>query len=442
MRMVLQETRPGSALAHKLEARTARVGVLGLGYAGLPMAVAMGEAGYRVVGLDLDSNRAATVRAGRSPVSHVPDSVVSTLARSGRLDASDNMSELESCDVAVICVPTPFGTGKAPDLRYVRMAGDSIAECLHPEMLVILQSTVPPGTTQNVLGSTLDERGLQVGSDYFLAFCPERIDPGSINWTIHNTPKLIGGSTPRCTQLAASFFSPVCDTVVPCSSPEVAEFAKLVENTYRFVNISLANEMAVLCDRVGVSVWEVIDAASTKPFAFQKHTPGPGVGGDCIPVVPFQLQTLAQEHGLVAEFVEAARRVNESQPSFVVGKLERLLAPRHIPLNQARVLCLGVTYKSDVADLRESAALRVLEELQRGRADVRYWDRFFPEVTVGCETIRRSDLDDALLAWADATVLLVPHSGPDYDHVARGSRLVLDTVNYLSRLNLPNVVPL
>jgi len=432
----------GAGLAQKLEVRTARVGVLGLGYAGLPMAVALGEAGYRVVGLDVDGARVATVGAGRSPVSYVADSAVSTLVQAGRLQAGDDMAELRDCDAAVICVPTPFGTAREPDVTHVQAAGRSIAQHLHPEMLIVLQSTAPPGTTRGVLGSILAESGLRVGLEYFLAFCPERIDPGNRTWTIANTPKLVGGLTPRCTELASALYAPVCQSVVPCSSPEVAEFAKLVENTYRFVNISLANEVAVLCDRVGVSPWEVIGAASTKPFAFQAHYPGPGVGGDCIPVVPFQLEALAKEHGLAAELIEAAGRINAEQPRFVVDKLGRLLATRGVSLRQARVLCIGVTYKKDVADLRESAALRVLGELRCRGADARYWDPFFSRVEVGPETLSSTDLDDASLEWADAAILLVPHSGPDYAQLAERTPLVLDTVNHLADLHLPNVVAL
>jgi len=432
----------GAGLAQKLEVRTARVGVLGLGYAGLPMAVALAEAGYPVVGLDVDPARAAAVRAGRSPVTYVANSVVSALVQAGGLEASNDMAELRDCDAAVICVPTPFGAVREPDLTHVRAAGRSIAQHLHPEMLVVLQSTAPPGTTRGVLGSILAESGLRVGLEYFLAFCPERIDPGNRTWTIANTPKLVGGLTPRCTELASALYAPVCQSLVPCSSPEVAEFAKLVENTYRFVNISLANEVAVLCDRVGVSPWEVIDAASTKPFAFQPHYPGPGVGGDCIPVVPFQLEALAKEHGLAAELIEAAGRINAEQPRFVVDKLGRLLATRGLSLSQARVLCIGVTYKKDVADVRESAALKVLEELRCRVADARYWDPFFPQVKVGPETLHSSPLDDASLDWADAVVLLVPHSGTDYARLAQRMPVVLDTVNHLADLHLPNVVAL
>jgi UDP-N-acetyl-D-glucosamine dehydrogenase len=375
-------------------------------------------------------------------VTDVSDAEVQELVAAGRLGASADMSLLAECDVALVAVPTPLGPAKAPDLSYIRAAGRSLAQHLHPGMLVVLQSTVTPGTTRDVLGGLLAQPGLEAGRDYFLAFCPERIDPGNPRWHVENTPKLVGGLTPTCGELAAAFYRPICEQVVQCSSPEVAEFSKLVENTYRFINISFVNELAVLCDRLGVSVWEVMEAAATKPFAFQAHYPGPGVGGHCIPVVPFQLEALAKEHGLVAELVEVAGRINSEQPRFVVNKLGRLLGTRNLPLRRARVLCLGVTYKPDVADLRESAALKVLEELRWQGAEVRYADPFFPQIRIGAETLDAVAVDDAALDWADAVVLLVPHSSLDQERLVQRARLILDTVNRLKAYAAPNVVPL
>ena len=412
--MVMERTAAAAALAEKLETRSARVGVLGLGYAGLPMAIALGEAGYTVVGLDVDAERARAVAAGRSPVTDVPSDSVQALVEQGKLDASTDMAQLAECDVALICVPTPLGPAKAPDLTYVRAAARSLAQYLHPGMLIILQSTVTPGTTRDPLGTTLADAGLEVGLDYFVAFCPERIDPGNNTWHVENTPKLVGGITPRCSELAQQFYTPVCDQIVRCSSPEVAEFSKLVENTYRFINISFVNEMSVLCDRLGVSVWEVIEAAATKPFAFQAAlSRSRALAGTASRSVPFQLDALAREHGLVAELVEVAGRINSEQPRFVVNKLGRLLGARGKALSRAKVLCLGVTYKSDVADLRESAALKVLEELRWQGVETRYWDPFFSTVRVGHETLQSVELDDEVLDWADAVVLLVPHTRPE-----------------------------
>jgi UDP-N-acetyl-D-glucosamine dehydrogenase len=441
--MVMERTAAAAALADKLDTRTATVGVMGLGYAGLPMAVALGEAGFTVIGLDVDEARASAVAAGRSPVSDVSDASIRALRQARLLDATTDMRRLSDCDVVLVAVPTPLGPAKAPDLGYVRSAGESLARNLHPGMLVVLQSTVTPRTTRDVLGGILAQRtSLEVGKDYFLAFCPERIDPGNQTWHVENTPKLVGGITPTCTELAARFYGPVCQTIVQCSSPEVAEFSKLVENTFRFINISFVNELSVLCDRLGVSVWEVIDAAATKPFAFQPHYPGPGVGGHCIPVVPFQLEALAREHGLVSELVEVSGRINSEQPRFVARKLLRLLGQQEGARGRPKVLCIGVTYKADVADLRESAALRVLEELIWQGAQVRYWDPFFTQVRVDSTELRSVDLNDAALSWADAVVLLVAHSQVDYRWLVAGSRLVLDTANRLKGIGEPHVVPL
>lgn len=431
-----------SALTARLELRTARVAVVGLGYAGLPMAVALASAGYRVTGFDVDGARVAAIGAGRSSVTNVPDDEIQRLRQVDRLDATADMSRLSACDVALVCVPTPLGPDRRPDLDYVRAAGRSLAAQLRPGMLVVLQSTVPPGTTRRVIGSILAERGLNVGRDYFLAFCPERIDPGNATWGVENTSKLVGGMTDACTALATTFFAPVCTSIVPCASPEVAELAKLAENTYRFINISFVNELAILCDRIGVSVWDVVDAAASKPFAFQPHYPGAGVGGHCIPVVPFHLDALAREHGLSFQLVEAAGRVNASQPRFVVEKLARLLAARGVAPVGARVVCLGVTYKRDVADLRESAALAVLSELRLAGFKAAYADPFFPSVTVNGETLQAVTLTGAELDRADAVILLVPHSGFNYDLLIRRSSPILDTTNYLSDRGAANVVAL
>ncbi|MCC7104115.1 MAG: nucleotide sugar dehydrogenase [Chloroflexi bacterium] len=440
--MVMPQERISAVLESRLAARTARVAVLGLGYAGLPMAVALAESGFPVIGLDVDVARVQAVASGQSPVTDVGDVAIERLVRDERLTASTDFSLLAGTDVALICVPTPLTPAKSPDLRFVEAAGRSIGEFLHPGMLIILQSTVAPGTTRTVLLPALGQAELIVGGDFFVAFCPERIDPGNPTFNVKNTPKLVGGLTSSCTKLATSLYRAICDTVVPCSAPEVAEMAKLVENTFRFINISFVNEMAVMCDRLGIPIWEVLDAANSKPFAFLKHSPGPGVGGHCIPVVPFYLEAVAREHGLNSGLVETAGRINAEQPRFVVQKLGRLLGERGKTLRNARVLCIGVTYKANVADLRESAALSVLEELLWQGADASYWDPFFPEVNAGRRKLRSVELSDEVITAADAVVLLVPHSGPDLDALARKSRLVLDSMNILAGRGLDNVVPL
>lgn len=420
-----------SRLIGRLHNRSARVAVLGLGYAGLPMAVEMAACGYSVTGLDVDPQRVAAVNAGRSPVSDVADADVAALVGAGRLRASECFAALAEADAALIAVPTPLTPDKKQDFRFVEAAARAIAEHLHPGMLIVNQSTCTPGTTRKVVLAALAERGLRAGEDFFVAFAPERIDPGNKKWNLHNTPKLVGGITPLCTEVASLLFAPIVERVVAVSSPEVAEMAKLVENTFRFINISFANEMAMLCDRMGISVWEVIDAAATKPFAFMPHYPGPGVGGHCIPVVPFFLEAAAQEHGLVAGMIEVAGRVNEQMPRFVVEKLERLLAERGVPLQGARVLLLGVAYKPDVGDTRESPALAVLELLAARGAEVAYHDPHVPSLERPGGRLRSLREDELAAARFDAAVLLTPHSEADYAFLARRAGLVLDTRHWL-----------
>lgn len=443
--MVVQQHAPASALERKIRERTARVGVLGLGYAGLPMAVEIARAGFAVTGLDVNPERVAAVTAGRSPVSDVESDLVGALVAEGLLEATSDFDALVELDAVLICVPTPLDDAHRPDLRYVEMAARDIAERLHPGMLVILQSTCSPGTTRDILPiltQTGAERGLEVGRDFFLVFAPERIDPGNARYTVRNTPKLVGGVTPRCTELALRLYRTFVDELVPVSSPEVAEMSKLVENTFRFINISFINEMAQLCDRMGISVWEVVDAAASKPFAFMPHYPGAGVGGHCIPIVPFYLEAVAERHGLVAELIEAAGRINERMPEFVIEKLDRLLFEREVNPAKARVLLLGVTYKRDVADLRESAALAVLRHLlDRGR-NVCYADPQIDRLEERGRTVRSERLTSELLRSVDCAILLVPHSGVDYDLIAEHATLILDTCNALNRYGSDKIVPL
>jgi UDP-N-acetyl-D-glucosamine dehydrogenase len=439
--MAVQQDSPALTLERRLLERTARVGVLGLGYAGLPMAVEIARAGFAVTGLDVNPERVATVNAGDSPVSDVEAGVVRTLTERELLRATDDFDVLADLDAVIICVPTPIDEAKRPDLRYVQAAARDIAARLHPGMLVALQSTVAPGTTREVLLPILAESGLTVGKDYFLVFAPERIDPGNAHYTIANTPKLIGGISPRCTTLGEELYRPFVDQLASVSSPEVAELSKLVENTFRFVNIGFVNEVARLCDRMGISVWEVVDAAATKPFAFMPHYPSAGVGGHCIPIVPFYLQAVAERHGVETELIAAAGRVNDRMPGFVIEKMDRLLAERGVDPATANILLFGVTYKRDVADLRESAALEVLGRLCEAGRTVAYHDPLVPSVTVAGRTIRSTPLDEALRS-ADCVTLLVAHGTVDYDRVLRQAPLVLDTANALKRFGSQNVVPL
>jgi len=432
-------TPPGNGtaeLADRLRQRTACVAILGLGYAGLPIAVELASAGFRVIGLDVDEARVRCLNQGQSPVSDVADADVRVLVQQERLSAASDFAALRDADCAVICVPTPLSADRRPDLRFVEAAAAAIGDHMRPGTLVVLQSTCATGTTRGVVLPALEARsGLQVGEDFFVAFAPERIDPGNRQFTVRNTPKLIGGITPRCSQLASLLFAPIVEQIVTVSSPEVAEMSKLVENTFRFINISFINEMAVLCDRMGISIWEVIDAASTKPFAFLPHQPGPGVGGHCIPVVPFYLEAAARQHGMVAELIEVAGRINDEMPDFVIAKLERLLAERGKPLAQARVLLLGVAYKPDVSDVRESPSLRVLQLLRERGTDVAYFDPYVPTVRCGQATVPSLSVPALEQARFDCAVLLTAHTGVDYGTIARHADFLFDTRNALPALD-------
>jgi UDP-N-acetyl-D-glucosamine dehydrogenase len=431
-----------SALERKLRARSARIAVVGLGYAGLPMAVEFARAGFSCLGLDVDLPKIDQITRGHSPVSNVADGEVAALRSAGLLEATIDARALDTADVAVICVPTPLTTSGGPDLRFVEAAGTTVAEHLHPGMLVVLQSTCGPGTTSSVLTSQLERTsGLRAGDDFFVVFAPERIDPGNTRYTVKNTPKIVGGITPESTRLGCLLYETCIDDVVPVSSPEVAEMSKLIENTFRFINISFVNEMALLCDRLGVNIWEVIEAAKSKPFAFMPHYPSPGVGGHCIPVVPQYLQAAAREQGLFGELIPAANRINEAMPKLVVDKLERALEERQgKALLNASILLIGVTYKPDIADVRESAALRVFEEAVNRGARVAYHDPWMPAVSVAGETVRSVALDPADLKLLDAVVLLTPHTDIDYDRVIRSARLVIDTHSGLQPREAPNVL--
>jgi nucleotide sugar dehydrogenase len=428
-------------LERKLRERSATVAIVGLGFAGLPMAAEIARAGFPVVGYDVDQAKVAQVNAGRSPVSDVPSADIGPLRAAGTLRASADPRALATADVAIICVPTPLTPDRQPDLRFVVEAGRALGAHLRPGMLVVLQSTCGPGTTTRLLQPELERAsGLRAGEDFLLVFAPERIDPGNQQYTVRNTPKLVGGVSEASTRLACRLFETFIDQVVPVRAPEVAELAKLVENTFRFLNISFVNEMALLCDRLGVNVWEVIEAARTKPFAFLPHYPSPGVGGHCIPVVPQYLEAAAREHGLGSELIQAATRINDAMPRVIVDKLEEALESTRKPLLGANVLVVGVTYKPDIADIRESAAVRVLEEVLARGARASYHDPLIPSLTIAGDTVLSVALTDKEVAAADAVLLLTPHTTVDYDLVVREARLVLDTHSGLHPRTGPNVV--
>lgn len=418
-------------LLEKIERFEARVGVIGLGYVGLPLAVVVGQAGYRVTGIDLSAQVVGKINAGRSHIGDVQDAEVERLMRAGRLYATVDYAALRACDVILICVPTPLDKNRQPDISYILAAGEGIATYMRPGQLISLESTTYPGTTEEELLPILEKSGLKVGQDFFLAFSPERVDPGSKRWNTRNTPKVVGGLTPACREVAVAFYSRVVEKVVPVSSPRVAEMTKIFENTFRVVNMAVVNEMAMLCDRMGLSIWEVIEAASTKPFGFMPFYPGPGVGGHCIPVDPFYLTWKAHEYDFHTRFIELAGEINRTMPYFVREKVIRTLNGRGKALRGARILVLGLAYKENVADWRESPAFDVIRLLQEYGAEVLAHDPLIPEVDDphSGEHIRSVELTDELIASCDAVVIVTHHSAYDYQHIVDLAQVVVDTRN-------------
>jgi UDP-N-acetyl-D-glucosamine dehydrogenase len=419
------------SLRQRIEIAQARVSVLGLGYVGLPLATAFAEAGFEVVGLDVDPCKIAAIAQGDSYIDDIDRDTFGRQVQAGRLRATSDPDVLAEADVAVICVPTPYTKTKQPDLTFIYQAAAMIAERLHPGMLVILESTTYPGTTQEVLLPLLEARGLVCGRDFELAYSPERVDPGNARFGLRNTPKIVAGITPAARQMAASLYGHVAERVVPVSEPRVAEMAKLLENTFRHVNIALANEMAMLCGEMGINIWETIDAAATKPFGFMPFYPGPGVGGHCIPIDPYYFSWKCREHDRQARLIELAGDINDRMPEVVVERVAEALNSQSRSLRNSRILLLGVSYKKDVGDLRESPALKVIERLHRKGAEVSYHDPHVPVCANGKGPMTSVPLDEATLRRADCVVILTDHSGLPYDTVIREAKMVVDTRNVL-----------
>jgi UDP-N-acetyl-D-glucosamine dehydrogenase len=420
-------------LLEKIQTRRSRAAVVGLGYVGLPLAVELARAGFETVGIDLDDRKTAEISAGRSYIPDVPSEDVAALTRGGRLRATTDFALLAGIDTVTICVPTPLRKTKDPDLSFVISAVEQIARHLHAGMLVVLESTTYPGTTDEVVQPLLEATGLRAGRDFFLAFSPERVDPGNPTFTTRTVPKVVGGLTPACARLAEALYAGAVDTIVPVSSTRVAEMVKLLENTFRAVNIGLVNELALMCDRLGLDVWEVVEAARTKPFGFMPFYPGPGLGGHCIPIDPYYLSWKARQNGFEPRFIELAGHVNSAMPHVVVDKVAAALNTRRKPLNGSAVLIAGVAYKRDIGDLRESPALDVMTLLQRQGARLSFADPYVPCVGArlwgGDTDLERTDLTPAALASADCVVILTDHTSVDYDALAATASLVVDTRN-------------
>jgi UDP-N-acetyl-D-glucosamine dehydrogenase len=429
-------------LEEKLRSANARVVVIGLGYVGLPLAVSFARAGFHVVGLEMDPERVERINRGQSYISDVPGEAIAAAVEADRLEATSDPRIIGLADAVLITVPTPYTKTKQPDMTYVLRAATDVYENLYPGMLVVLESTTYPGTTQELVQPILEQRGLRAGVDFALAYSPERIEPGNRKFNLATTPKIVGGTNDQATELAASLYGHVVDRVVRVSTPRVAEMAKLMENTFRHVNIALANEMAVLAAKMGIDIWEVIEAAATKPFGFMPFLPGPGVGGHCIPIDPYYFAWKAQEHEGYARLIELAGMINDQMPDYVVERVADKLNDAGKSLRNSQVFVIGVTYKKDVPDMRESPALKVIDRLLRKGARVEYHDPHIPELRNGVGRMASAPLTPETLQGADCVVILTNHSDLPWREIAAHSPLVLDTRNALRDHRGPNVVRL
>ncbi len=420
------------SLLERIRDHEAEVGVLGLGYVGLPVAVAFGEAGFPTAGFDVDAAVAELVAGGESHIGDVAPERVRKLVEQGRLRTTTDFEGLGEIDAIVICVPTPLSKTGDPDVSFIVQAVGDVARHLRPGQLVILESTTYPGTTRELALSRLEETGLRAGEDFFLAYSPERVNPGDPVYGIQNTPKVVGGFTPACHQLAVALYREVIDSVVEVSSPEAAELTKILENTFRAVNIGLVNEMAVIADRLGIDIWEVVEAAATKPYGFMRFTPGPGLGGHCIPIDPQYLAWKMRSLQYKTRFIELAAEVNAEMPRYVVGKIVEALNRQRKPANGSRILFLGVSYKADVDDTRESPALDIMELVRGLGAEVRYHDPHVPSVSLDEVTLESRALTTEELEAADAVVVTTDHRAVDYGLVMEHARIVVDPRNALA----------
>ena len=426
-------TTPIAALLAKAKDRSALCGIVGLGYVGLPLVIEFVRAGYRVIGFDVNQGVVDALNAGRSHIKDVPAAAVAAAVKSGKFVATTDLTRLREPDAISICVPTPLSKTKDPDVSYVLAATDAVKQALRRGQLVVLESTTYPGTTRELMLPALEATGLKVGEDFFLAFSPERVDPGNAKWNTRNTPKVVGGITPACLQVAAALYEPAIEKLVPVSSTEAAELVKILENTFRSVNIGLVNEMAIVCDKLGVDVWEVIDAAATKPFGFMKFTPGPGVGGHCIPLDPHYLAWKMRTLNYKTRFIELAGELNAAMPEYWIAKLAERLNDAGKAVRGSTVLVLGVAYKKDIDDIRESPALDVIRLLHQRGAEVCYHDPYVAKLKEDGLSLSSIPLTAETLERVDCVIVVTDHSDVDYRLVARHARAVVDTRHVLPR---------
>ena len=425
-------------LKEKILDKTAIIGVIGLGYVGLPLAVEKAKAGYRVIGFDIQEEKVKMVNAGQNYIGDVVKEDLESLVREGKLSATADFAEVAGCDVVAICVPTPLDVFKKPDLTYVEDSARALSKYLKKDTLVVLESTTYPGTTENVLKPILEKTGLKCGTDFFLAFSPERVDPGNLRFKTKNTPKVVGGVGLESTEMAKMLYESILDApVCVVSSPKEAEMTKILENTFRIVNIALANEMAVVSQKMGVNIWEVIDAASSKPFGFMPFFPGPGVGGHCIPIDPYYLTHIARKYGFHTQLIETAGDINDSMPEYVVMRVMKALNRQKKCLNGAKIVMMGIAYKEEVEDMRESPALKVLERFEEHHAKVSVVDPYVPEFDWKGSIRNTVSLTQELIQGSDAVVITTAHKkNVDYHMIVNNARYVFDSKNVLSKLDI------
>jgi UDP-N-acetyl-D-glucosamine dehydrogenase len=432
-----------SNLLQKIESKQAHVGIVGLGYVGLPLAVEFAHAGFCVTGIDIDATKVAALNRGESYIQDIPTAVLAPLVKAGKIKATTDFNVVAGLDTINICVPTPLRKTKDPDMSYIVNSCQEVAKYFHPGVLVILESTTYPGTTNELMLPMFESPGFKVGEDFFMCFSPERVDPGNANYQTKNIPKVVGGITAECTKIGAAFYGQALETVVPVSSTRVAEMVKLLENTFRMINIGLVNEIAMLCDRMGINVWEVIDAAATKPFGFMPFYPGPGLGGHCIPIDPFYLSWKTKQAGIEARFIELAGYINGNMPHFVVDKIQNALNDHSKALKGSHVHILGVAYKRDIDDVRESPALDIIHLLNKRGAKVTYSDPYVPKLRADGVVPAMEAMDaESGAAQADCAVIVTDHKSFDYGRILGSAKLIVDTRNSLKGLTSDKIVRL
>ena len=425
-----------SNLKQKLETKTAVLGVIGLGYVGLPLAVEKAKAGFKTIGYDVQANKVEKVNAGENYIGDVVNEDLEVIVSSGLLRATSNFEEVAKADAVCICVPTPLDLYQQPDISYVKSSAESLVPFMHKDMLIILESTTYPGTTEELLKPILEQSGLVCGKDFYLAFSPERVDPGNLFYKTKNTPKVVGGITPTCTDIAATMYEKILEAPIQrVSSPAVAEMEKILENTYRNINIGLVNELAILCHKMGIDIWEVIDAAKTKPYGFQAFYPGPGLGGHCIPLDPYYLSWKAREYGFHTSMIESSMMINDRMPEYVQERTAKILNRFQKALNGSKILVLGVAYKQDIDDYRESPAIRVIEELEKHGANVLYYDPYVSSYEEhGVTKVGEPKLTEELIASADAVLVTAAHTNVDYVFVQKHAKVIFDTKNAMKEI--------